>query len=225
VTDQPSDEELLTRHLDGDRNAFTTLVSRHERRVYAICMRMLGNAEDAQDAAQEAFISVLRRAGTFKGGAAFTTWLYRVAVNAAIDQARKRGKVKSVPLGEQVPAHHGADSGDPGDTVSASVTVQAALARLPAEFRSAVVLCDLCRLPYNEAAEALGVPVGTVKSRVFRGRAALASELHSLDPRRRATGRQAALATLEPVTEPGTESGTSTGRRPSDGPSPQNPSA
>jgi RNA polymerase sigma-70 factor (ECF subfamily) len=217
VTDQPSDEELLTRHVDGDRDAFTTLVARHERRVYAICLRMLGNAEDAQDAAQEAFISVLRRATTFRGGAAFTTWLYRVAVNAAIDQARKRGKVKSVPLGEHVPAHHGAGSDDPGDVVSASVTVQAALTRLPEEFRSAVVLCDLCRLPYNEAAEALGVPVGTVKSRVFRGRAALAIELHSLDPRRRATGRHAAVATLEP--------GTIEGSRTSEGPSPETPSA
>ncbi len=210
MTDELSDEELLTRHVDGDRAAFSTLVARHERRVFAICMRMLGNAEDAQDATQEAFISVLRRARTFRGGAAFTTWLYRVAVNAAIDQARRRGKVRAVPLGEQVPAHHGADAGDPGEVVSASVTVQAALARLPEDFRAAVVLCDLCRLPYSEAAEALGVPVGTVKSRVFRGRAALAGDLYKLDPRRRPTGEQPSLATLEP--------GTVEGLAPSDGP-------
>jgi RNA polymerase sigma-70 factor (ECF subfamily) len=147
---EPTDEELLASHLRGDQRAFGQLVSRHERRVYGICLRMLGNREDAQDAAQDAFLSALRRASTFREAAAFSTWLYRIAVNAATDH---------------------------GDAVATAVTVQAALARIPEEFRAAVVLCDLLRLPYAEAAAVLEVPVGTVKSRVFRGRLALAGEL------------------------------------------------
>jgi RNA polymerase sigma-70 factor (ECF subfamily) len=192
--DGTSDEELLTRHLDGDRGAFAELLTRHERRVYGICLRMLGNPEDAADATQEAFLAVLRKAGTFRGGAAFSTWLYRVAMNAAIDQGRRRMRVRAVPLGDQLEAAAPVEGGseDPGDTVATAVTVQTALASIPGEFRAAVVLCDLCRLPYSDAAEVLEVAVGTVKSRVFRGRAALAKELRALDPRAAAAGQAAA---------------------------------
>jgi len=177
----PSDEELLAAHLRGDRDAFGQLVGRHERRVYGICLRMLGNREDAQDAAQEAFLSALRRASSFRQEAAFSTWLYRIAVNAATDQARRRGRTRTTPLEPEdagVPAPAGGHS-DPGEDVATAVTVQAALTKVPEEFRAAVVLCDLLRLPYAEAASVLGVPVGTVKSRVYRGRLALADELGS----------------------------------------------
>jgi RNA polymerase sigma-70 factor (ECF subfamily) len=176
---EPTDEELLASHLRGDQRAFGQLVTRHERRVYGICLRMLGNREDAQDAAQDAFLSALRRASTFREAAAFSTWLYRIAVNAATDQARRRARTRTVPLepddaGTPTPTH---DPADHGDAVATAVTVQAALAKIPEEFRAAVVLCDLLRLPYAEAAAVLEVPVGTVKSRVFRGRLALAGEL------------------------------------------------
>jgi len=181
----PTDEELLAAHLAGDPDAFCLLVGRYERRVYGICLRILANPEDAQDAAQEAFIAVLRRAASFAGQAALSTWIHRVAVNAAIDQARRRGRVAGVPLDDRLlPPAAGTD---PGEQVSTRVTLQAEIARLPEEFRAALVLCDLCRLPYAQAAEVLQVAVGTVKSRVFRARAALAGALHGLDPR----GRQA----------------------------------
>jgi RNA polymerase sigma-70 factor, ECF subfamily len=175
----PSDESLLAAHLRGDPRAFGTLVTRHERRIYGLCLRILGNREDAEDATQEAFLAALRKAATFRRAAAFSTWLYRIAVNAATDQARRRGRARTVPLepddaGTPTPAH---DPADHGDAVATAVTVQAALARIPEEFRAAVVLCDLLRLPYAEAAAVLEVPVGTVKSRVFRGRLALAGEL------------------------------------------------
>jgi RNA polymerase sigma-70 factor, ECF subfamily len=181
------DEELLARHLDGDRDAFTELVTRHERRVYGICLRVLGNQDDAADATQEAFLSVLRRAASFQGGAAFSTWLYRVAVNAALDLARRRSRLRTVALEPEGSAPAAAVD-DPGEAVATALTVQAALSRVPEEFRVAIVLCDLCRLPYAEAAAILEVAVGTVKSRVFRGRAALARELHALDPRTRQPG-------------------------------------
>ncbi len=176
---EPSDEELLALHLRGDRGAFAVLVTRHERRVHALCLRMLGHAEDAQDATQETFVLLLRRAGSFRGTAAFSTWLHRVALNAAVDQARRRGRASVLPLdGRPEPSVHG----DPGDRVADTVTIEQALARIPEDFRAAVVLCDLCRLSYAEAAQVLEVAVGTVKSRVARGRLALARELRTLAP-------------------------------------------
>ena len=83
----PSDEALLAAHLRGDPLAFGQLVARHERRIYGLCLRILGNREDAEDATQEAFLAALRKAASFRRAAAFSTWLYRIAVNAATDPA------------------------------------------------------------------------------------------------------------------------------------------
>jgi RNA polymerase sigma-70 factor, ECF subfamily len=172
-----SDETLLAAHLRGDPRAFGELVGRHERRVYGLCLRILGSREDAEDATQEAFLAALRKAASFRQAAAFSTWLYRIAVNAATDQARRRARARLVPLDPEDAAAAAAPGGDHGDAVAAAVAVQAALAEVPEEFRVAVVLCDLYRVPYAEAAQILEIPVGTVKSRVFRGRLALAERL------------------------------------------------
>ena len=176
----PSDESLLAAHLRGDPRAFGVLVTRHERRIYGLCLRILGNREDAEDATQEAFLAALRKAASFRRAAAFSTWLYRIAVNAATDQARRRGRSRATTLD---PEDAGvADPGvDLGEAVTAAVAVQTALTKVPEEFRVAVVLCDLYRVPYADAAQILEVPVGTVKSRVFRGRAALAACLTGVD--------------------------------------------
>ena len=177
----PSDESLLAAHLRGDPRAFGTLVTRHERRIYGLCLRILGNREDAEDATQEAFLAALRKAATFRRAAAFSTWLYRIAVNAATDQARRRGRARMTTLDPE-DAGVAADPGpDLGEAVTAAVAVQTALTEVPEEFRVAVVLCDLYRVPYADAAQILEVPVGTVKSRVFRGRAALAACLAGSD--------------------------------------------
>lgn len=197
----PSDEALLAAHLRGDRRAFATLVSRHERRVYGLCLRLLGNREDAEDATQETFLSALRHAAGFRRTAAFSTWLYRIAVNAATDQARRRARARSVPLPEEgqaplpVPAVPDAAEG-----VADTLAVQAALARVPLEFRVALVLCDLYQCPAAQAAEILGVPVGTVKSRAFRGRLALAELLAGSEGGRapRRAGAAAPLAGTGP---------------------------
>ena len=171
---RPSDEALLAAHLRGDPRAFGELVARHERRIYGLCLRILGNREDAEDATQETFLAALRRAASFRRAAAFSTWLYRIAVNAATDQARRRGRARLAPLDPEDAGLAVAPGGELGEVVTAAVTVQAALAKVPEEFRVAVVLCDLYRVPYADAAQILEVPVGTVKSRVFRGRLALA---------------------------------------------------
>jgi RNA polymerase sigma-70 factor (ECF subfamily) len=192
-----SDEELLAAHLQGDRTAFGALMARHERRIYGLCFRMLGNREDAEDATQEAFIGALRRAGSFRGEAAFSTWLYRVAVNAATDLARRRGRSRTVPL-ETEEAHRDVAAGvDPSGAVATSLTVQAALRAVPQDFRIALILCDLYGFGHAQAAEILGVPVGTVKSRVFRGRLALGTHLAEQAEQADPAGTQAAIATSE----------------------------
>jgi RNA polymerase sigma-70 factor (ECF subfamily) len=170
----PSDESLLAAHLRGDPRAFGTLVTRHERRIYGLCLRILGNREDAEDATQEAFLAALRKAASFRRAAAFSTWLYRIAVNAATDQARRRGRTRLTTLGPEDAGVVADPGSDLGEAVTAAVAVQTALTKVPEEFRVAVVLCDLYRVPYADAAQILEVPVGTVKSRVFRGRMALA---------------------------------------------------
>ncbi len=204
-----SDEDLLAAHLEGDRTAFAELVTRHERRVYGLCLRVLGNREDAEDATQEAFIAALRRAETFRREAAFSTWLFRIAVNAATDQARRRGRARTVPLEAEEPGGPSAAGGDPSGAVTTALTVQAALRRVPEDFRVALILCDLYGFGHAQAAGVLEIPVGTVKSRVFRGRLALGEELARIEgteppgrPRLEVatgTGTRVVAATSEPA--------------------------
>ena len=197
----PSDEALLAAHLRGDPRAFGVLVARHERRIFGLCLRVLGNREDAEDATQEAFLAALRKAATFRRAAAFSTWLYRIAVNAATDQARRRGRARLTTLDPDDAGVAADPGGDLGEAVTAAVAIQTALTKVPEEFRVAVVLCDLYRIPYADAAKILEVPVGTVKSRVFRGRIALATCLGGSDD---------PDPPLGVVTPPGTDPGPAT---------------
>lgn len=178
-----SDDQLLGRYLAGDGRAFESLMEAHQRRVFAICLRILRDREEALDATQETFITVLRKAGGFQGRAAFSTWLYRVAVNTCYDQLRKKKRRRAARMPEGY---------DPRDTSANGVleavelrpAIEEALAGLPREFGAAVVLSDLEGLPLKQVAEILEVPLGTVKSRVFRGRRLLAAQLGNLfDPR------------------------------------------
>jgi RNA polymerase sigma-70 factor, ECF subfamily len=166
-----SDAELIERFRSGDRAAFTALVHRHERRVYNLAYRMLGREEDAKDATQEAFLSALRKLSTFRGQAAFTTWMHRVTLNSCYDILRRRRR-EPLPMDPQ--EHPAGHAPDPSGAVSSSVDVQRALLEVPEEFRSVVVMHDAMDMAYEEIAEALGIPVGTVKSRLHRGRVALA---------------------------------------------------
>ena len=187
MRETPSDAELVRRYLEGDVDAFGALVERHERRVYNLALRMTGREEDARDATQEAFLSALRKLKTFRGEAAFTTWMHRVTVNACYDLLRKRQRA---PLlhdrreDDRPPPEPAAP--DHADDVDLSVDVRAALLRVPLDFRAVLILCDVQDLSYEDAAEALDVPVGTVKSRLHRGRVALARALQPPEPRERA---------------------------------------
>jgi RNA polymerase sigma-70 factor (ECF subfamily) len=165
----PTDAELVARFRSGDRSAFATLVARHERRVYNLAYRMLGRSEDARDVAQEAFLSCFRHLDRFRGDSAFGTWLHRITVNACYDAMRRRPpEPVSLEGLEPTPA------GDHADRAADAVDVQQALARVPLEFRAVLVMHDVQGLAYEEVAEALEVPLGTVKSRLHRGRLALA---------------------------------------------------
>jgi RNA polymerase sigma-70 factor, ECF subfamily len=173
----PSDDELIRRFLDGDTGAFAGLIERHRQRVYNVCLRLLGDADDAADAAQDTFVSVLTKLDRFRGDAAFTTWVHRIAVNACYDVTRKRRRQPMLRLAgdpDDAAEEGGTPVPDPADELAGTRDVLAALRAIPEEFRTAVVLADLQDLPYEEVAKVLDVPIGTVKSRVHRGRVALA---------------------------------------------------
>ena len=176
-----SDEALAAAANAGDRGALETLIARHVDRVHAICRRVTGHPEDALDATQEALIAVTRGLHRYDGRSLFTTWLYRVATNAALDELRRRKRrPEPAQLTEDRQPATGvgsAASAPVESVVAARLDVDAALAGLSPEFRAAVVLRDLCDLDYAEIAEVLDVPIGTVRSRIARGRAAIAQQL------------------------------------------------
>ena len=184
MTDAESDEELVRRYLTGDPQAFAALVDRHSARVYNVALRMLGDADEARDATQDAFLTVVRKAKQFRGEAAFSTWLHRIAVNACYDILRKR---RRQPLLRRIDDDDGPipETGPPvadhADATAGSIDVGRALQRIPDEYRIVLVLADVQDLPYEEIARTLDVPIGTVKSRVHRGRLALARAM-GLDP-------------------------------------------
>lgn len=173
------DAELLARYLAGDLESFDRLMVAHEGKVFAVCLRMLGDRDKALDAAQETFITVLRKAGSFQGRSAFTTWLYRIAVNACYDLLRKEGRRPVAPLPETF------QPADPSalwklEAAEARPAIERALAELPAEYAAVVTLSDLQDLSLQTVAEVLELPLGTVKSRLFRGRKQLARALQNL---------------------------------------------
>jgi RNA polymerase sigma-70 factor (ECF subfamily) len=172
------DEDLVRRFLSGDRGAFSVLVERHEKRVYNLALRMTGREEDARDAAQDAFLTALRKLSSFRGEAAFTTWLHRVTVNACYDLLRKRQRQPLLDRGDDVPKPEPPPVPDHADDASLSIDVQRALLEVPEGFRAVMILHDVQDLPQEEIAAILGIAVGTVKSRLHRGRVALAKALH-----------------------------------------------
>jgi RNA polymerase sigma-70 factor (ECF subfamily) len=153
----------------GDRTALERLLHDHADRIHAVCRRIVGNPDDALDATQEAMIAVARGITRFDGHSRVSTWIYRVATNAALDELRRQRR-RPVPAEAEVAFTADRDA---TGTVDTRLDVDAALATLPEDFRVAVVLRDLCDLDYAEIAEVLALPPGTVRSRIARGRAAL----------------------------------------------------
>jgi RNA polymerase sigma-70 factor (ECF subfamily) len=180
ITDD-DDVALVSRAQAGEAAAMNTLLERHYGRVHAVCRRMSGSAADADDATQETLIRIVRGIGSFDGRSSFATWAYRVATNTSLDELRKRrrrpqphavrGESDRAP--EVVDARAERDVTAPADRLA----LDAAVASLPEEFRAPLVLRDVVDLDYAEIAEALQIPLGTVKSRIARGRRILADVL------------------------------------------------
>ncbi|HET9650228.1 MAG TPA: RNA polymerase sigma factor SigM, partial [Microlunatus sp.] len=159
----------------GDPQAFAVLVARHRDRLWAVALRTVRDPDEAADALQDAYISAFRRADTFRGDCAVTTWLHRIVVNACLDRLRRDTVAlrRAGDLAElDLPDRH-----DHHSSTETRLDVREALASLPEGQRMALVLVDMHGLPVAEAAAVLGVAEGTVKSRCFRGREALAALL------------------------------------------------
>ena len=172
----PTDDELVAAAQAGDRAALDALLRRHVDLIHAVCSRLAGNPADAADATQEALIAIVRGLPRFDRRAAPRTWMYRVATNACLDELRRRGRRPRLGLDEAMAERP--DPAPPVDrTVTDRLTLDDALARLPDEFRVAVVLRDVQGMDYAQIAEVLDIPIGTVRSRIARGRQALATDL------------------------------------------------
>jgi RNA polymerase sigma-70 factor (ECF subfamily) len=165
------DGQLVKRAQRGDRWAFEQLVERHQHRMFTLAARVLGSPDDAGDAVQEAFIRAWLALPKFRLGARFSTWLYRICLNSAYDVRTKAKRSETV---EEIDF---ADSQDEFARRELSGELQQALNELDEEYRAAVVLYDVLGCSYSEIGELTGVPEGTVKSRIFRGRSRLAERL------------------------------------------------
>ena len=191
--DDRSDAELLSAHVQGDADAFGVLFARHHDRLWAVALRTMGNPDDAADALQDGLIAAFRRAGSFRGEAAVTTWLHRVVVNACLDRIRAAKVRRAEALPDDLDTYRDRGSlvtSTPADPADRAVDderrrqVLAALSSIPADQRAALVLVDMEGYPVAEVAVMLDCAVGTVKSRCSRGRARLVELLDVLAPGR-----------------------------------------
>lgn len=183
-----SDEPLIEACLAGRTQAFGELVERYQDRLYPTLLRLTGSADDAQDLLQEAFIRAYQKLDKFHGGSSFYTWLYRLAINLALSDRRRRKGRRQARLSEVSP-HSMVEPPDPSSLQGPSEKleeeernkrVQDALNRLAPDHRAVVVLKDFDGLAYEEIAESLGIPIGTVRSRLHRARSELRTLLRDL---------------------------------------------
>jgi len=225
---QPSDAELLRRHVAGDTEAFGALFLRHKDRLWAVALRTVCDPDDAADALQEAMISAFRRAADFRGESAVTTWLHRIVVNAALDRLRRRqtrsitwsgdedaletlaaqgtrggSSLAGSPAAGVAGVAAGTAPADAADAIETRLDVDAALRMLPPEQRAALVLVDMLGYPVADVAEILGVSPGTVKSRCARGRTRLLPYLSHLRTNSAPGGNQPGAASVSSEQEGG----------------------
>jgi RNA polymerase sigma-70 factor, ECF subfamily len=185
LSDIVPDRELVERARKGDGDAFGLLVVRHQDRIYTAVLRFCGDADDARDIVQRAFLNAWRRLDSFKGDAAFSTWMYRIAFNESVSFRRESGRRRLVPLqgpdGESGPEP--ADDRRPGDRLESAEArgqVQQALTLLDPDERKIIILKELDGRSYDEIAEIMDIPKGTVRSRLFRAREVLRDKLRIL---------------------------------------------
>lgn len=192
MAETPSDLDLVQRVKNGDKEAFNLLVLKYQRKVGRLVRRLVSNSDEADDVVQDAFIKAYRALPQFRGDSAFYTWLYRIAVNTAKNHLVSRGK-RPISLSELASNDPSEESFEPPDVTVDNNTPEAELmsrqvaeavnrsvAALPEELRTALCLREIDGLSYEEIAEAMNCPIGTVRSRIFRAREAVAAELRPL---------------------------------------------
>jgi RNA polymerase sigma-70 factor (ECF subfamily) len=190
VTDRESDQILVERVQQGDKQAFGLLVSKYQRRLVRLVSRLVRDPAEVEDVVQEAFIKAYRALPGFRGESAFYTWLYRIGINAAKNYLASRGRRPPTTTefdSEEAEVFDDAeqlrDQNTPERILMSKeigVTVNAAMEALPEELRNAIVLREIDGLSYEEISQVMNCPIGTVRSRIFRAREAIAEKLKPL---------------------------------------------
>jgi RNA polymerase sigma-70 factor, ECF subfamily len=187
MTDRDIDQQLVERVQRGDKAAFDLLVSKYQRKIFRLLSRLIRDQAEIEDIAQEAFIKAYRALPNFRGDSAFYTWLYRIAINTAknhlVSKGRRAPTTTEADIEEAETFDHGDHLRDLNTPESMLVTKQVgeavnrAIDELPEDLRTAIVLREIEGLSYEEIAESMSCPIGTVRSRIFRAREAIAQEL------------------------------------------------
>jgi len=165
------DEKLISSAQNGDSQALEILLKNHYEKIWGICKRLMINDQDALDATQESLIAIATRINKFERRSKFSTWLYRVTTNICFDELRKKSRIP-IPDSESEKLEI---STEPSfeNHISDKLLIDEVLNLLPNEYKTALVLRDLCDLNYDEISEVLNIPIGTVRSRISRGRSAI----------------------------------------------------
>lgn len=175
------DVQLIGEALDGDSAAFGQLVTRYQDRLYNTLVHVVGSADTAHDLVQDAFVQAYVKLETFQKSSAFYTWLYRIAVNLAISHRRREKPMASVEHARELLGHEPIDTADPPETHlerrERACQVQQALAALSNEHRTILILREVDGCPYEQIAEILDLPMGTIRSRLHRARLQLRDQL------------------------------------------------
>ena len=179
-----SDYSLAQRASGGDVLSFEELYARHNRRVFSLCLRMTGNTSEAEDLAQEVFIQLFRKIGSFRGESAFTTWLHRLTVNQVLMHFRKRGvKLEQTTDDGETPVQIVVGTADPARMpVVDKIALDNAVAKLPTGYRTVFILHDVEGHEHEEIARLLGCSVGTSKSQLHKARMKLRGLLRQQNP-------------------------------------------
>ena len=190
MSERQADAELVARVQQGDKAAFDLLVLKYQRKILRLLSRMLRDQSDIEDVMQEAFIKAYRALPQFRGESAFYTWLYRIAINTARNWMSSQGRRPSSPNGNQTEEGETfseidnlTDNNTPESMLASreiAESVNATIQDLPAELRTAIVLREIDGLSYEEIAETMSCPIGTVRSRIFRAREAIAAKLRPI---------------------------------------------
>ena len=181
-----TDEELVARSIGGDADSFNQLILRWERPIYALAYRTIGREEDARDVCQETFLRAFRALPRFRGQAKFSSWIYRIALNLCRDWIRRERRTGFVQPPEDVDLMAMVAAGEPSESIEDLVArkdqiraVERAMALLPEEQRTAIVLKEYHGMTFQEIADLMGCPLSTVKTRLYQGLSVLRRELTS----------------------------------------------